>query len=64
MEIKAREKLRARRNKEHGKKEYGRKKMKLEGREMWKEKGAKSKGQGGGRKAPCVSKNEAKYKVK
>lgn len=46
----------------------GGKKKKLEGREMWKKKrGLDQKDRGrkeGGRKAPCVSKNEAKYKVK
>lgn len=45
MEIKAREKLRARRNKE-----LGEKMKKLEGRVTWKDKGAGSKGQVGGRK--------------
>ena len=44
MEIKAGEKLRARRNKERGEKEYEKKLKKLEGREMWREKGAGSKG--------------------
>lgn len=69
MEIKAGEKLRARKNKEHGKKENGKKRRGLKEEKCEKKRGLDQKDKGGGgrsegRKAPCVSKNEAKYKVK
>lgn len=61
VEIKAREKLRARRNKEHGKK----KRWSLEEEKCGKKRRLDQKDKGEeGRKAPCVSKTEAKYKEK